>query len=62
MKGVDRVCRCCHPQRCLLTAAANAVPEPIHDRMPVIFRREDWAAIPFSALKDPGEYDPKRAT
>jgi len=30
------------PRCCLLTAAANAVLEPIHDRMPVIVRREDW--------------------
>ena len=27
---------------CLLTTSANAVLEPIHDRMPVIVRREDW--------------------
>ena len=30
------------PRCCLLTTAANAVLEPIHDRMPVIVRREDW--------------------
>jgi len=27
---------------CLLTTSANAVLAPIHDRMPVIVRREDW--------------------
>ena len=27
---------------CLLTTARNAVPEPVHDRMPVIVRREYW--------------------
>jgi len=27
---------------CLLTTAANSVLEPIHNRMPVIVRREDW--------------------
>lgn len=26
----------------LLTASANSVLEPIHDRTPVIIRREDW--------------------
>jgi len=26
----------------LLTTAANTVLEPIHNRMPVIVRREDW--------------------
>lgn len=35
-KGQDNS-RCC-----LLTTAANAVLEPIHNRMPVIVRREDW--------------------
>jgi putative SOS response-associated peptidase YedK len=30
------------PRCCLLTTAANAVLAPIHDRMPVIVRREDW--------------------
>ena len=29
---------CC----CLLTTSANSVLEPIHNRMPVIVRREDW--------------------
>jgi len=27
---------------CLLTTSANSLLEPIHDRMPVIVRREDW--------------------
>ncbi len=35
-KGQD-ISRCC-----LLTTAANAVLNPIHNRMPVIVRREDW--------------------
>jgi len=30
------------PQCCLLTTVANSVLEPIHGRMPVIVRREDW--------------------
>ena len=30
------------PRCCLLTTSANHVLEPIHDRMPVIVRREDW--------------------
>jgi len=30
------------PRCCLLTTTANAVLAPIHDRMPVIVRREDW--------------------
>ena len=30
------------PRCCLLTTAANALLEPIHGRMPVIVRREDW--------------------
>jgi putative SOS response-associated peptidase YedK len=30
------------PQCCLLTTMANALPQPNHDRMPVIVRREDW--------------------
>jgi putative SOS response-associated peptidase YedK len=28
---------------CLLTTSANAILAPIHNRMPVIVRREDWA-------------------
>jgi len=36
-QGQD-VSRCC-----LLTTAANAVLESIHDRMPVIVRREEWS-------------------
>jgi len=35
-KGKD-LARCC-----LLTTAGNLVLEPIHNRMPVIVRREDW--------------------
>jgi putative SOS response-associated peptidase YedK len=35
-KGQD-MSRCC-----LLTTAGNSVLEPIHNRMPVIVRREDW--------------------
>ncbi len=31
------------PRCCLLTTAANSVLEAIHDRMPVIVRRDDWA-------------------
>ncbi len=27
---------------CLLTTAANALLLPVHDRMPVIVRKEDW--------------------
>ena len=30
------------PRCCLLTTSANSLLEPIHDRMPVIVRREDW--------------------
>ena len=30
------------PQCCLLTTSANAVLEPIHNRMPVIVKKEDW--------------------
>lgn len=30
------------PRCCLLTTEANAVLEPIHDRMPVIVRKVDW--------------------
>jgi len=30
------------PRCCLITTAANAVLLPIHDRMPVIVRKEDW--------------------
>lgn len=30
------------PRCCLLTTGANAVLEPIHDRMPVIVSREHW--------------------
>jgi len=30
------------PRCCLLTTAANAMLEPIHDRMPVIVPHEDW--------------------
>ena len=30
------------PRCCLLTTSANAVLEPIHNRMPVIIKREDW--------------------
>jgi len=33
-KGINRCC--------LLTSAGNAVPEPVHDRMPVIVCREYW--------------------
>jgi len=36
-EGGGDVSRCC-----LLTTAANSVLEPIHNRMPVIVRREDW--------------------
>ncbi len=48
----QRRCPICHrrylgrandmPRCFLLTTAANAVLEPIHDRMPVIVRRNDW--------------------
>jgi len=34
---VGEISRCC-----LLTTSANSLLEPIHDRMPVIVRREDW--------------------
>ena len=30
------------PRCCLLTTSANTVLEPVHDRMSVIVRREDW--------------------
>jgi putative SOS response-associated peptidase YedK len=30
------------PRCCLLTTMANSILAPIHDRMPVIVRREDW--------------------
>ena len=30
------------PRCCLLTTSANAVLEPVHNRMPVIIKREDW--------------------
>ena len=33
----EEIARCC-----LLTTSANAVLEPIHNRMPVIIRRGDW--------------------
>ena len=36
-EAADDLARCC-----LLTTAANAVLEPIHDRMPLIVSREDW--------------------
>ncbi len=36
-EGTEGLSRCC-----LLTTSANSVLEPIHDRMPVIVRREDW--------------------
>jgi putative SOS response-associated peptidase YedK len=29
----------------ILTSQANAVVRPIHDRMPVIVRPEDWAQL-----------------
>jgi putative SOS response-associated peptidase YedK len=38
---------------CILTTAPNEVVRPIHDRMPVILRREDYARWLDPALRDP---------
>jgi putative SOS response-associated peptidase YedK len=37
----------------IITTSANALVEPLHDRMPVILQPEDWAA-----WLQPGELDP----
>ncbi|HWB59455.1 MAG TPA: SOS response-associated peptidase family protein [Chthoniobacteraceae bacterium] len=42
---------------CLLTTAPNAVLLPIHDRMPVIVREEDW-----ERWLEPGEFDEQTFT
>jgi len=43
------------PRCCLITTSANSLVKPIHDRMPVIVRREDWSDwLSPAALADPG--------
>jgi putative SOS response-associated peptidase YedK len=40
----------------ILTSAANGFMAPIHDRMPVIVEREDWAAWLGEAEVDPAQF------
>lgn len=38
---------------CIVTTAPNALMAPLHDRMPVILRREHWGAWLSRSLQDP---------
>ncbi len=43
---------------CIITSAANALMAPIHDRMPVMLRSEDWAAWLARDTTDPDALAP----
>ncbi len=47
---------------CVITTAANALMAPIHERMPVLLAREQWAAWLSRSLQEPSDIASMLAT